>query len=71
MSATVINKINRLKGMIDSMELMADMDEQLDHPMIDKLSSMINEIVEECEGIFNRKEYANETFKEIKPQNIA
>ena len=57
MKSSVINKINRLKGMIDCMEEMAELNGEWEHPMIDKLSKTINEIIEETEKGFDRNEY--------------
>jgi hypothetical protein len=49
MSGKTLSKIHQLKGMIDTMAEMAETDNELDHPMIDKLSKTVNEIVETIE----------------------
>jgi hypothetical protein len=49
--SALLSKIYRLKGIIDSMETMAEFGSEYEHPMLDTLSSGINEIIEETEKI--------------------
>jgi hypothetical protein len=51
MNASLLSKIHRLKGIIDSMGRMSEWSGEYEHPMIDDLSSGINEIIEETEKI--------------------
>jgi hypothetical protein len=48
-NSKVTSKIYKLKGIIESMGLMAEMNGDYEHPLLDSLTENINEIIEELE----------------------